>query len=80
MSRANFPASSSAAATAFAARTHNRMISQNGDYANAVAKNQILAWALPYQTTSAVGWFVNVKSRCLDTLSQAERDALDPGP
>lgn len=80
MSRATFPSSSTAAAAAFATRTHNRMINQNGDYADAVRKGQITAWAIPYQVTSSPAWFVNVKSRCLDTLSQAERDALDPGP
>jgi hypothetical protein len=63
-----------------AAAIHAWLIANNPAYARSVAIGQTLRWAFPYQDATPTVWGVNVKDRCMGSLSVPEVSALKPVP
>lgn len=64
---------------------HNRLIAADPDYALAVQRGEITAWARPYQDTDRNGvpipgstWYVNTKERIRTVLTPEEQAVLRP--
>jgi hypothetical protein len=66
-------AASQANALTFAASVHTRLMATNREYQLAVARGQIVRWAIPYQDALDSLWSVNIKDRCFPALTSAER-------
>jgi hypothetical protein len=67
-------------AQTFADKTHAWLIANNPAYARSVAIGQTLRWAFPYQDATPTVWGVNVKDRCMGSLTVPEVSALKPVP
>lgn len=67
-------------AQTFADKIHAWMISNIPHYARSVLAGQTLRWAIPYQDEVPTVWGVNVKDRCIGSLTAPEVSALKSIP